>query len=121
MERLTGIIKNIPEGKTFGFIYVPGRLEFFFHAGELKESAIAFADLEHGDVVEFTPEFGHPKGPRATDVHFIRKAGVDSRSHERIDDGKEDDDSRWNKEGAADTTAAGYGGPRGPRARGAGR
>jgi CspA family cold shock protein len=63
---MEGTIKNIVEGKDFGFISVDGEeRDLFFHKSELQ--GVSLDELKRGDRVSF--EKGEtPKGPNAVNV-----------------------------------------------------
>jgi cold shock CspA family protein len=68
----TGQIKNLPDGKTFGFIAddEPGRPDWFFH--ESGVSHPGFHELAAGDVVRFTLAEGPKKGElQAKDIRRV--------------------------------------------------
>jgi cold shock CspA family protein len=119
---MKGIIKTLPVGKSFAFIYVPGHPEFFVHAGALV-TGLAWGELEKGDWVEFEPEYGNEKGPRAVRVKLLGKAG-DYRPTETTEEGgavyEETENGGAGQTQAAATPTARYGGrrDRGTRGRG---
>ena len=66
---MEGTIKNLVEGKGFGFITVDGEAkELFFHKSELK--GVTFEELTIGEKVSFE-KADSPKGPNATGVSRI--------------------------------------------------
>lgn len=66
---MEGTIKNLVEGKGFGFITVDGEeKDLFFHTNELK--GVTFEELQKGDRVSFE-KADSPKGPNAVNVSRI--------------------------------------------------
>ena len=70
---MIGRVRNIPDGKFFGFISDEGGRDFFFHKDDYKGSwdklLKAFRDGEQV-LVEFVPNEA-PKGLRASEVVHI--------------------------------------------------
>jgi cold shock CspA family protein len=66
---LLGIIKNVPEGKAFGFIYADSGADYFFHRNNL-DSRVALDDLRPGLRVSF--KLGrNQQGVVATQVRIV--------------------------------------------------
>ena len=66
---MEGTIKNLVQGKNFGFITVEGmEKDLFFHANELK--GVTFEELKIGDKVSFE-KADSPKGPNAVNVMLV--------------------------------------------------
>jgi len=74
---MNGTIKSLPQDHTtgerrgYGFIRDDAGGNWFFHKRAIQAFGPAFADLQEGDPVTFTP-IEHPKGPRAIEVRILK-------------------------------------------------
>lgn len=69
---MTGTIKTLPkdketgQSKGYGFIRGDDGIEYFLHRSGLERTTCAWADVQEGFAVDFTPIEGvQGKGPRA--------------------------------------------------------
>lgn len=73
-EVITGKIVKVDKNKGYGFIVSKDRrfIRFFFHWTGLETTTKNFADIEPGEIVQFTEAYGD-RGPRAIQIRIINE------------------------------------------------